>query len=85
MLISTEKIHKIPHKTGIYFLYEKEDLVYIGISNNIRTRIKDHLRKYRGIDRVGFLLCKYDVQLETSLINYYKPKYNIQTYHTVAI
>lgn len=33
----------IPEKPGVYFFYCNNTLVYVGISNNIKRRIKNHV------------------------------------------
>ena len=42
-----ECIQKTPNNSGIYWLYQKDksgwNVVYIGISNNLNRRLKQHL------------------------------------------
>ena len=68
---------------GIYFLYNKGKIVYIGKSdNNVFKRISDH---YTDKDKIfdSFTFDRYDIDsndllhIEASLIKRYKPKYNI--------
>ncbi|MBD80945.1 MAG: hypothetical protein CL840_18655 [Crocinitomicaceae bacterium] len=40
------KILEAPKKTGVYYLFnEKGDIIYVGKSTNIRTRLNNHLRQ----------------------------------------
>jgi len=69
---------------GIYLLYNRDELVYIGYSTCITTRIGTH---YKDKDKI---FTNYDVlvlddlesdeylQKEKDLIQLHKPKYNIQ-------
>lgn len=68
-------------KEGVYFLYDGEELVYIGQSDNIYRRIGQHISE--GVKRFDSF-CFYEVGeeriiLESYLINKFQPKYN-QTY-----
>lgn len=73
-------------KEGVYFLYDGEELVYIGQSDNIYRRIGQHISE--GVKRFDSF-CFYEVGeeriiLESYLINKFQPKYN-QTYgNTIA-
>ena len=41
--IKKESIERLPSKTGVYYFYnEKEEIIYIGKSNSIRTRVLSH-------------------------------------------
>jgi hypothetical protein len=63
---------------GIYFLYDNNELVYIGKSTNIHIRINTH-RKNKQFDSYSILkCCEDDLKIyERILINKYLPKYNI--------
>ena len=77
---------------GVYFLYNKGELVYIGKSNNIFFRIGTHIHE----DLKEFDEWKYHeiedeeerTRTEAYLISIYKPKYNKQIidvdYHYVV-
>ncbi len=63
---------------GIYFLYRGEDLVYIGCSGNIQTRIYQHLfdkefDSYKYIEIGGNINLE---EIERQLITKHKPIYN---------
>ena len=61
----------------IYFLYDGDDVVYIGQATCLRTRLKSHV-KDKTFDRVSFEYCKLSdvLEKESSYINQYRPKYN---------
>jgi len=63
---------------GIYILYNNDEIVYIGKSNNIKNRISQH-RKDKQFDRVKSIIFKNDGDIdlyEPYLINKYKPRHN---------
>ena len=65
-------------KSGIYFLYEKDIIVYIGKSKNIAQRLLDH-RVTKNYDKVITYNTKTEADMhsiENYLINIHKPKYN---------
>ncbi len=82
----------IPKKRGIYFLFNKNKLYYIGKSSNIRQRVTTHITPqsqrpsqsniqvpFNEINQVAFLLFQDDTFLDVAelfYISYYKPKYN---------
>ena len=73
----------IPFKqyTGVYFLYQKEELVYVGVSGDIAVRLSQHkLGPYfkvwdcvKYIEELNYLEC---IRIENYFIDTYKPKYN---------
>jgi hypothetical protein len=75
----TNKTNKeIPKKSGIYFLYSiSKELLYIGETNNLFTRISLHRKKNNPFYVRLFILkdCKkaYRMALENFYIDYYKP------------
>jgi len=84
-LIKNDLKRVIPNKEGVYYLFNKGELVYIGISNNIRKRLFQHYKeKLKDFDNVLWFCSdrfKNDrnklIKLEKNLIKYYKPIYNI--------
>jgi len=76
-----DKLRECYLKRGIYFLYNNDELVYIGKSiTDIRKRLKRHIFEETKIfDRVDayFINSDTDVHLaEVYLINKFSPKYN---------
>jgi excinuclease UvrABC nuclease subunit len=68
---------------GVYFLFDGEELVYIGKSWNCFLRVAEHTRK--ETDKVftswSFVPTEYDeslLELEKQLIKEHRPKYNVQ-------
>lgn len=66
--------------SAIYFLIDKEMIVYIGLSKNVFDRIGRHIKegkkifsKYKIIETPSFDIKGY----ESRLIRHFKPKYNI--------
>jgi len=52
--LSKMEINKMPDISGVYFLYQKNDiLVYIGKAKSIKTRIIDHDQN-KEFDRIGY-------------------------------
>lgn len=66
-------------KTGVYFLFKGEELVYIGRTERGLGRIIDHIQM-KDFDSYSFKSCTYaeSVKLEKELIGRYKPKLNKQ-------
>lgn len=66
---------------GIYFLYRARELVYIGQSINVVSRIGTHLKEgVKEFDSYKYLEIGPEVELtpiEIYFIRKYKPKYNI--------
>lgn len=67
---------------GVYFLYNKGELVYIGKSNNIFYRIGTHIHEnIKEFDEWKYHEIEDETQrtkTEAYLISIYKPKYNQQ-------
>ena len=65
---------------GIYLLYRKKRIVYIGQSCDIRSRINSHKGKAsrKRFDEVRIIKCRKDRRLywESYLIRKYQPEYN---------
>lgn len=62
--------------TGIYFLLDGDEVVYVGQSVNVYSRIEDHTDK--RFDRYAFIPCAVDVldRLESLYIHCLRPKLN---------
>jgi DNA polymerase-3 subunit epsilon len=87
--LDLETIENLPSKTGVYFFYdENNQLIYIGKSKNIRTRVEQHLRNtstekglrmLQEITRVDFELTGSEIIAllrESNLVKHHKPRYN---------
>lgn len=72
-----------------YFMNYDNEIIYVGRTNNIKRRMKEHFVKghlesscYKEVNLVMYAVVndsKYDTEIcETLLINKYKPKYNTE-------
>ena len=71
-------------RQGIYALYRRNKLYYVGLASNLRNRLKHHLRdRHRGIwDRFSVYLTIGDShlkELESLILRTVKPQGNTQT------
>ena len=77
-------------ESGIYVLYDDEEIVYIGKSTNIYNRIQQH-KKDKVFTSVKSIIFKEEGNIdlyEPYLIKKYKPKYNkefIDTINTIEL
>jgi|GEM_PF-1513491 len=74
------KLDSIREDTCIYFLYDKEEIIYIGQTKFIQERIRAH-RKNKKFDTAKYFYPPKDEdedvrELEMELINWHNPKYN---------
>lgn len=70
---------ELPVTSGVYGLFDKNELVYLGQSSGIAHRVQTHLQDPRRIfDSVGFVLVpvEYREVVERRMIQALKPKYN---------
>lgn len=73
----------IASERGIYYLFKDGEIVYIGVSKDIRKRIKDHVRNETNFDGICPVylsdLSMTDIKIaERYLIKKLNPKYNRQ-------
>jgi hypothetical protein len=66
---------------GIYFLFDKEECVYIGMSDkNLFRRIKDHVNEFDFVDFGFFEMSEYSREsifgIERDLIKKFEPLHN---------
>jgi len=65
-------------RTGIYFLFEKGELAYIGKAIDIHRRVFQHSH-YRVFDKVFYIPVENDIEIiETQFIKHFKPRLNIR-------
>lgn len=64
---------------GVYFLVHKDEVVYVGQSNNVYSRISQHVDKV--FDKFAFVQCEANLmnKLESLYIHVLKPKLNGNT------
>lgn len=74
----------LPNSNFIYALYDKKNIVYIGLTKNLDQRIKDHRKSEKIFDRYEILNIFndrfYALREENNLIKVHKPKYNKQVF-----
>jgi len=88
--VSKKKYKLLPSVNGVYFFFQKEKILYIGKSNNLRARITTHFKssnidRKEGLiigqtDRLGYIVTDSEFNaliLEARLINQFQPKYNV--------
>jgi len=96
--LKQEQIDAIPQETGVYYFFdEKDDLIYIGKSNNIHSRVISHLNNTttkkamemrEKIARVDFELTGSELVallLESNEIKTHMPVYNRAQRRTINI
>lgn len=67
--------------TGIYILYLKNKVLYVGRSNDIKKRLQDHSYKHKGVfyDAFSILTVEDDLEqriMELLYIDFLCPTYN---------
>lgn len=88
--LETEKVLSIPKKTGIYYLYNcNKEVIYVGKSTNLRTRLFNHLRQPKTQKAIKMHAEVADISYEitgsemvallkeSQEIKNLKPKYNV--------
>ena len=89
-MISYDTINSSPSTTGIYFLVNNHEIIYIGKAVNIKARLRSHWQnrlldnKEKSIleesNKITFTttISEFDaILLEAKLIKLHKPKYNV--------
>jgi excinuclease ABC subunit C len=99
--IKEKNWESLPKTSGVYFFYNKKELLYIGKAINIKNRVKNHFLQpsYRDkffiekINKIGFMKTYSEIEaliLEANLIKKHQPKFNVvwrddKNYFFVAI
>ena len=75
-------LQKVKRDSGIYALFNKDELVYIGQSSNLYLRVLEHIvegkKDFDGIKCAYNNKLLYILVMETILISKLKPKLNKQ-------
>ena len=71
----------VRHRSGIYALYKRDSLYYVGLASNLRSRLKGHLRdRHKNLwDRFSVYLTignEHIKELESLILRISKPKGN---------
>lgn len=82
--VSFTELSLLPQSKGIYFIIDDSDILYVGMSRNIKKRLITHTRRTliqenNGFSKVHWLLLENDGErqrLEYLLIKAIKPKYD---------
>jgi len=87
--ITAEQLDALPEKTGVYYLLDNnQEVIYIGKSKNIKSRIMDHFRNYQSMKSVEMTTRVAEIRykltgseliallLESQEIKEFQPKYN---------
>jgi len=64
---------------GVYILYKNEEIIYVGVSNDVYNRLSQHRIRKKSWDKVAYIkeTDYYNaILIENYLINKYKPKLN---------
>ncbi len=99
--IADKNFDELPKTSGVYFFYDKNEIIYIGKAINIKSRVKNHFSQpsYRDhlfidkVNKIGFLNTDSEIEaliLEANLIKKHQPKFNVvwrddKNYFYVAI
>ncbi|MFN2127399.1 MAG: exonuclease domain-containing protein [Anaerolineales bacterium] len=82
--LSPEKIHNLPESAGVYYFYNDEgDLVYIGKSKQIRSRVLSHFRNFTSKKAIDMRNAVADISYEltgSELIALLKESHEIKQY-----
>lgn len=64
---------------GVYFLLDEDEIIYIGSSKHIVSRVYSHTSSEKHFNQVRFISCDNESkeQLEAQLIIEHNPKYNL--------
>lgn len=74
--------HDFKHTRGIYFLFHKDELVYVGRSWNVYARIQQHVNECEKVFDRSFVqlvpIGTSTARLERQYIRDLQPKYNYE-------
>jgi excinuclease ABC subunit C len=89
-MIDKKQIEELPSTFGVYLFQQKNQIIYIGKSVNIKARVKSHLENAKidrkesliisQADKIDYFPCQNEFEallLESRLIKKYQPKYNV--------
>lgn len=63
---------------GVYFLLQDDEIVYVGSSTNVNSRLATHIgEKRKQFNKIFFFKTANYIQLEKEYIKKFNPKYNI--------
>ena len=73
-----QSCNPLPMVTGIYFLVDKANVVYVGQSVNIFSRVSQHYSDKKQFTSFAYIVCDSAIldKMESLYIHYLKPKLN---------
>ncbi len=75
-LIEKRKLYET--SCGVYFLFEGDEIIYIGQSHNIFRRLEEHQKRFFFSHFSYILTTEEDlIQLEVSYLNVFRPRLNL--------
>ncbi len=90
-MINKTVLKTIPSTVGVYLFKKKKEVLYIGKSVNVKSRIANHLQSAKNNPKENLLIQEADrisvysldsefkaILLESELIKKYQPKYNVR-------
>jgi excinuclease UvrABC nuclease subunit len=80
--IDKKNISNLPDESGVYFLYQKSILVYIGKAKSFKTRVPQHDMN-KEFNRIGYEITHYSRArtLEKELLAIYKQEHSQLPYY----
>ena len=88
ILINKEDFKTLPEKEGVYFLWSNSELLYVGRSNNIKRRVKQHIsplcQEAALVNKEEIKLISFEITrsheeakaIENDLLYFFKTKFN---------
>ena len=78
LLKISQKVVKF--KPRVYFLFDGDEIVYVGSTTQFESRILSHQRSKKVFDKFAYLDCSLEQMefIEYRYINKFNPKYNIK-------
>jgi len=76
---SAPYIHSGIGYAGIYFLIDCDEIVYVGQSHDVKSRLSTHSNSNKNFNKYYFIKCQPEElnRLEAYYILKFRPKYNI--------
>jgi len=77
LFVTIENKNQLPYKSGIYFVFEDNEILYVGKSINLHERWQSHqhYNRFKKTDKIGFVLTD-NLLIEKDFIRKYQPKFN---------
>lgn len=78
LLMKSQKVIKF--KPRVYFLFDGDEIVYVGSTTQFESRILSHQRSKKVFDKFSYIECSLEEMefIEYRYINKFNPKYNLK-------